>query len=443
MSISTCMAIDDTTVALLWRDANGRAANWQSATLSHDGRPETIARTIDELAPRATSPGAGVRITLARPLAHTRTIALPRMTRTMAESVLARDWSRHVIGHRATPHTASARVADRDHWLAAFAPADHLDTLEHAAAKHGWPAPAIVTSDDALAAAARTLSPGHAGAGDSIVVLCGAAGPTDVVHLRAGLPWLGRRLPLRANEGDVATFTHAALQGDGARAALLLGHPTHTTVLAKALGALGIRTTAADLGVHVDASSLELLAVAGTFGVATLPLRSSHARQRARETVRSATRWIAVAAVALVLAGLGTARWQAGRDLSRVRRERAAISAAVGTAMTARSEVEGAMEAAATLAERESAASRVSGVLAAVALALPPGSTLTMLRVAGDSVSMEGESPRSALVYAAMRAVPVLEQVTLAAPLRQERQADAAVIEHFAFSARVKRGVSR
>ena len=90
------------------------------------------------------------------------------------------------------------------------------------------------------------------------------------------------------------------------------------------------------------------------------------------------------------------------------------------------------------LAEREGNASRVSSVIAAVAVALPSGTTLTAIRVAGDSVTVEGESTRSAAVYEALRSVASLEQVKLAAPLRQERRGDEDAVELFAFSARVR-----
>ena len=63
----------------------------------------------------------------------------------------------------------------------------------------------------------------------------------------------------------------------------------------------------------------------------------------------------------------------------------------------------------------------------------------TAVRVTGDTVLVEGESRRSADVYEALRGVTMLEQVKLAAPLRQERLAAGdATVEHFSFQARVR-----
>jgi Tfp pilus assembly protein PilN len=173
-------------------------------------------------------------------------------------------------------------------------------------------------------------------------------------------------------------------------------------------------------------------------GTATLPLRSPGAQQMQSRRMRATTRWLAVAAGVALVAALGLERWRVQRQLTAVQRARADIAAPVRNAMSVRSEVESAADVASALAEREASASRVGGVLAAVALALPSGASLTAMHVAGDSVTVEGESSRSAAVYDALRAVPALEQVRLAAPLRQERQAGDVAVEHFAFSARLR-----
>jgi hypothetical protein len=59
------------------------------------------------------------------------------------------------------------------------------------------------------------------------------------------------------------------------------------------------------------------------------------------------------------------------------------------------------------------------------------------LNVAGDTLTVEGESAHSAAVYQSLRALPLLSQVKLSAPLRQERQAGDVAVEHFAFNARI------
>ena len=76
---------------------------------------------------------------------------------------------------------------------------------------------------------------------------------------------------------------------------------------------------------------------------------------------------------------------------------------------------------------------------------IPEGTALTALSVSGDSVTIEGESKRTAAVYDALRAEPILERVRLAGPLRQERQTGDVTVERFAFDARVRRarGVSK
>lgn len=432
------IALDATRVAIAWRASDAPGARWRSATVPCDGSPEAVRAAIDALATHASS-ASTAHATLARPLAQVRAVRLPRMARAALEAVLERDWTRHVIGHRATPHAVSARATDRGRWLAAFAPADLLETLSHAMAAQGWPAAEIRTGDDTLAAAARALAPSDGRAPDCFVFLCDPTGVTDAAHLRGGLPWVARRFLSGAGDADVAGFMQATPSDGAARApVLVLGHATHTTPLARALGAQGIRVSAMDLSLPAAASAVELLAVASTIGSATLPLRSPAAQQERTRRTRATTRWLALATAAALLAALGMERWRVQRDLRAIERARAEISAPVSTAIAARSGAETAADVAGALAEREANATRVSGVLAAVALALPAEASLTALRVAADSVTVEGESARSAAVYDALRAVPALEQVKLAAPLRQERQVGGVVVERFAFSARIR-----
>ena len=108
-------------------------------------------------------------------------------------------------------------------------------------------------------------------------------------------------------------------------------------------------------------------------------------------------------------------------------------------AVARRTTLESTTDAAAALAEHETSASRASTALATIALALPENASLSMLQVSGDSVNVDGDSDRSAEVYDALRGAPMLEGVRLAAPLRQERLADAEPVEHFSFAARIRR----
>jgi Tfp pilus assembly protein PilN len=240
-----------------------------------------------------------------------------------------------------------------------------------------------------------------------------------------------------ATDADVIAF----VQTEGSALtvpAVLLGHPMRSAELSKALAAHGMRTQVVDLGLPPEATAVELFAVAGTLDAASLPLRSAGAQRLHASRMRATTRWLAAGAVAALLLAFALDRWRVQRALSDVQRARAEVAGPVSTAMAARGDLENAAEVAGALAQREANASRVSGVLAAVAVGLPSGATLTAMHVVGDSITVEGESARSAAVYDALRAMPVLEQVKLAAPLRQERQAGDVAVEHFAFSARLR-----
>ena len=389
---------------------------------------------MDRLAGVAPASEA-VTITLLRPVAQTRTIQLPRMARAAVERVLARDWARHVISTRDTEHSVSAELADRGRWRASFAPSDLLDTLARTAAEQGWHRLDIRTSDDTIAGAVSELAPVEAKEDDLIAVVCDAAGPTDAFHLRRGAPWTGRRFLDGAGDDDVSTFAqvHASkapvvVFGGGARA----------TALTRTLGAQGRRARVIDTGLPADASAGATFATLGTLSSSRLPLRAPAMAAALARRTRTMTRWLAIAAVAGLLGAVALERARVNTAHDDIRVRRADISAKVSNAVAARSEIEANADVARALVAREAQVSRASAVLASVTLALPAGTALTALAVAGDSVTVEGESSRSAAVYEALRSVPLLEQIKLAAPLRQERQAGDVAVEHFAFSAHVR-----
>jgi Tfp pilus assembly protein PilN len=170
---------------------------------------------------------------------------------------------------------------------------------------------------------------------------------------------------------------------------------------------------------------------------ARLPLSAAVTRDRVARSARRLTWRLAFATTAALVAAFLLTRWEVSRRLADVQQRRADISGEVRRAINTRAEMEAAADVATVLAEREAHASRASAAAAAIALALPQSASLTVLSISGDSVLIEGESPQSAEVYAALRHVPTLERIQAAAPLRQERQADS-VIGRFAFSARLR-----
>lgn len=384
---------------------------------------------------RSENPDGILRVTLGRPVAHTRTLPFPSMARSAFERVVARDWTRHIIGIRATPHTVAGEQVDRGRWRAAFAPTDVLDALAQAATEQGWAGVDIRTADDAVAGAVRTLAPAESREADLVAVVCDSSGATDVLHLRSGAPWVGRSLLAGSGDDAVAAFaeTHAhrapvVIFGGGSRAA----------ALARTLGDKGHRTRVIDVGLPPDATAAATFAVLGTLSPASLPLRAPAAALVRERQMLGITRWLVVATAAALLAAFGLEHWRITAASNDVRLHRADISAKVSNAIALRSAIEADVDVASALARREAQTSRTSAVLAAVTLAMPAGTALTAVSVTGDTLSVEGESTRSAVVYEALRALPILTAVKLASPLRQERQAGDVAVEHFAFNARVR-----
>lgn len=412
----------------------GTSRNWTHSTVPYDGLPESVGAAFGSLSNRAAPHGL-LTLTLGRPVAHTRTLPFPVMARSAFERVVARDWARHILGIRATPHTVAGEPVDRGRWRAAFAPTDVLDALSRAAAEQGWAGVDFRTADDAIAGAVRTLAPDESRAANLVAVVCDGAGPTDILHLRNGWPWLGRSLLPGASDTDVMTFarTHAH------RAPVVIfGGGTRGAALARSLGDTGHRTRLIDVGLPTDATAAATFAVLGTLSAPGLPLHTPAVSKVRERQGRGVTRWLVAATAVALLAAFAIEHWSIASAVSDVRLNRAEISGKVNSAITLRSTVEADVDVASALAAREAQSSHSSAVLAAVTLAMPPGTALTALIVAGDSISVEGESARSAAVYESLRALPMLTAVKLSSPLRQERQVGDVAVEHFAFTARVR-----
>ena len=223
--VSLGLSLDQSIMTLVWRYDGDNS--WHCVSTPSDATPDGIPDQLGQFASSAPASNR-VTITLLRPLAHTRTVRLPRMARAALERVLSRDWMRHIIGVRTTEHTVSSAPADRGRWRASFAPTDLLVALSPAASDLGWNQIDIRTSDDSVAGALQALAPKDAQEDDLIAVVCDTTGPTHAFHLRRGAPWIGRRFLPNAGDDDVVTFasTHASkapvvILGGGARAKAL------------------------------------------------------------------------------------------------------------------------------------------------------------------------------------------------------------------------------
>lgn len=453
--MSLGIALDGTLLTATWRDTPGssgaaRAGAWRSLVVPCDGTPRSIASALAEVA-GSVSGARQVAFTLLRPLATSRTVSFPKMKRAELEGVLERDWARYAIGLRAEPHTVAARAQGAGAWRAAFAPTDTLEALHTGAREHRWELTDIRTTEDALAAAAHGALPTVSRMDDAIVVLCGASAATDVAHLRLGEPGSARQLLTRTSAEVVAFVKQAMSRSTGtakvdlkrtARAAtvIVVGDAERGETLARELGREGLNAQHARLADAATDSPAALLASSALLHPASLALEPPTARVTRQHRTRIATRTLVAATLLLVAGGLAIENYRLGNQLDRVASDRAAIAARVSDAVARRSRLESATDAAAALAEHEANASRASTALATIALVVPENASLSMLQVSGDSVNVDGDSDRSAEVYDALRGAPMLEGVRLAAPLRQERLADAEPVEHFSFAARIRQG---
>ena len=425
---SVALCLDERQVTLVSRSDKDTLA---CASAAWDGQPTSLAAALDPLI--AAAPAARTaKVVLRRPVANLRTVVMPNMQRSAAERVLARDWSRHVIGLRATDHTVAAVPIGRGRWRAAFAPTDLLDALAEVARVHGWTTFDVRAADDVLVDAVATLARDDSGA-DVIAVVCDDTGPTDASHIHRGAALGGRRFLANSSERDVEAFAQSNASGV---LITLTGDVAQGNALARALGAQGLRTRVLGVGAP-GATATTTLATLALSSKGGLPLRSAAmSLQRARR-FRTATLWVGAAAAVALIAALAMEQRRLTASLDVIRQQRADLSGPVSNAVARRAKLQSSVDLVSALAAREQEASRTSSILALVTLAQPSGTALTLLNVSGDTLTVEGESAHSASVYQSLRALPMLAQVKLSAPLRQERQAGDVAVEHFAFTARI------
>ncbi|MBA3671818.1 MAG: hypothetical protein H0W68_07325 [Gemmatimonadaceae bacterium] len=329
----------------------------------------------------------------------------------------------------------TVRALSPGEWLASFAPTELVDAISRAADEHGWRTRAIRTTEDALAGLA-TSGESHVGGARALIMACDDHGARFAVQLSGGRPWLARALA----GGDALEVLDSFGLAENGRAqrvdVVVAGPPGDRDAMARRLGEVGLRARVIETP---GAGTLGgILAAAGTDTLPLLPLRSSAGRATDRRAMRRLAWSMLGAAAAMLLVSYGLERGRTSRELARIQLARAEHAPAVRNALTARTGIEETLDLVDAMTARERAASRATAVLVEVAAAMPRDAALAQVTTSGDTVTVDGESARSGDVYAALRALPDLEQVRLAAPLRQERSAGDQVTEHFAFMATLK-----
>jgi hypothetical protein len=145
----------------------------------------------------------------------------------------------------------------------------------------------------------------------------------------------------------------------------------------------------------------------------------------------TASWWMFGAAALLALGTVALQEIDVRRELAAVQAERAALApqlAANGTPDTdRRAQLDAQLD-----------APRWSGVLAAVADALPTDAYVTHLRAQSDTVIVEGTAARATTAFDALSTAPWVRTITASAPIRRETANDGAVTETFEFTITLK-----
>lgn len=422
------VALEPGAVTAVLREGAGRHRVWTRALDLGAGADRAAALEAAFAALRdETGAGGALDVAILPPLAEVKRIEFPRLADDELRAVVRRDVRRHFLGAREPQAVALERLGapapGRVAVLAAAAPESLVEAVHAAAAASGWTLGSVVPAQAAWTAAGAALWP-SAVTGDGRLLL-----PVNA-HVESLECWKGRLVGVRRFPAAPEAWE---VDGDGP--AGLAGPHEWRVAAASVLEAAGTSAVEPrrDPGL-ADSPAALAAAYAGGGALRLLPERLvSVVDIRARRVAVG----IGIAAAVLLLVAGVLESWGARRELAQVQARRAELRPSVTEVDSARRTLEGLSTRFATLAALEAGAPAWPVVIAGIAEHLPRDAFLTAFRAEGDSIVMEGQAPRASRVFDALRTVPGLTGLRVAAPVRRDFPEGSAAVERFVLSARL------
>jgi len=364
---------------------------------------------------------AGIRhgvlyVALMPPLSQLRRVDLMGLSESEASRVVGRDPARFL------PHGSKRLVIElqgtgwrrRSPFLLVAAPVHAVETIGSAALEAGWSLGAVVPAQLAWATAAHGSVWTRRAPRDVVVCL---DGHTEIVRAeRDGMVAL-RRVPLPRDDRSPSTL--------------------------RALCAERGVPVASDAPVMTSANEAAALA-ADLAPMATGPaFLPAEARTLVTRRVHRASIWRLTVAVALLAMAGALELFGLARQRASIAAERAGIRHTVVQALVVRESVAVLSERLAAVRDVANDSPRWSRWLATLADVLPPDAFLVSLNAEGDSLHLEGNAARAALVFDALASVRGIQSVRPEGPIRQEVRNGGATSEHFALAALLVRSDGR
>jgi hypothetical protein len=299
--------------------------------------------------------------------------------------------------------------------FAAAAPIVLVEAVRNASKAMGWVPGRIVPGHGAWLAALDALVPASKVPARVVVAVDGDA--AHVIRADAGSVLDVRRVP--------ATWTEEVVSAAGLPpgAVLLLADGAAADGVARSLTAAGweVRRGSADAArtaaAHAHHAPFEL----------SPPTALLERSDRARATAR----WIAAAAVLLLIAAAAVELWGANRELDSIRARRAAIRAEVGPLLATRDSAASLDQTAIAIATLDRQAPRWTRALFDLALLLPSDTHVNSLRTMADTLLVDASGMRAASSIESLRDAGSLKDVRLVGPIERDLQGGATTAERF------------
>jgi hypothetical protein len=279
----------------------------------------------------------------------------------------------------------------------------------------GWTPRRIVPGHGAWLAALDAVAPAAKVPARVVIALDGEAAHVLRADARAVLDV--RRVPAAWAEEVVSAA------GPPPGAALLLADGAAADAVARSLTAAGwdVRRGSADAALTAASHAYD----------SPFELSSPTALLERGDRARASARWIAGAAMLLIIAAAAVELWGTNRALDSIRAWRAAIRADVGPLLAARDSAAELDRTAIAIATLDRRAPRWTRALFDLALLLPEDTHVNSLRTTGDTLLVDASGTRAARSIESLRDAGSLEDVRLVGPIERDLQGGATTVERF------------
>jgi len=417
------------------------AAGWHTPLDPPDpttGAWPSLLMALRELATALGVEGGQLVVALMPPLTEVRRLELPPLKDDELYTLLARNAGKYFltardpqivggtyVARRAQPETAGSSI------VGAAASARLVSSINAAAKGAGWVVDALVPAEAGWRAAALSLWPSTAKG--TAHMLVAHDDRTDLLLLENGQLAAVRRFRGGAADADlIAEAINATRQNGTPPKVVAVGAGVQRRELAQALSTRGAIVSAPPAEWTTAADDPALVAASFASPNRGLVLRTEAAVAARRARARFATMYVVIAAVLVFVVAAFVQLWGVKRQSALVQAQRALIQPQVAKIIQGRESFHDTYQKLAGLVNAERGAPHWARVIYNITTHLPTDAYVIGLRIAGDTIVIEGKGANAADVLDNLYNVPGLTGVRNSTPVNNDPGPNGAPgLDHF------------